>query len=78
MRHVNSRIDTVYALYCALCRNRKVFFGITERILLMKKFIFVLFDVLGFVLKLFLLFSLAIIGMDLINKHNEEKLARKD
>ena len=55
----------------------QAFFDRSERIILMKKFVFVLFDVLGFVLKLFLLFSLAIIGMDLINKHNEEKLSRK-
>lgn len=40
-----------------------------------EKFIFVLFDVLGFALKLILLFSLAIVGMDLINKHNDEKNA---
>ncbi len=44
----------------------------------MKKYIFVLFDVLGFVLKLILLFSLAIIGMDLLNRHNEEKLSQED
>ena len=41
----------------------------------MKKFIFVLFDVLGFALKLILLFSLAIVGMDLISNHNDEKNA---
>ena len=46
-----------------------------ERKCSMKKFIFVLFDVLGFALKLILLFSLAIVGMDLINKHNDEKNA---
>lgn len=43
----------------------------------MKKFVFVLFDVLGFVLKLILLFSLAIVGIDLFNKHNDEKDAAK-
>ena len=66
-------------LFIVLCAAiNQAFFDRSERIILMKKFVFVLFDVLGFVLKLFLLFSLAIIGMDLINKHNEEKLSRKD
>ncbi|WP_432650950.1 hypothetical protein [Huintestinicola sp.] len=42
----------------------------------MKKFLGVLFSVFGFVLNAIVLCGLMIVGIDLVNRHSEEKKAR--
>ena len=44
----------------------------------MKKFLGVLFSVFGFVINAIILCGLMILGIDLLNRHAEEKKARTD
>ena len=44
----------------------------------MKKFVLVLFQVLGFVLNAILIFGLLIVGMDLINRNKENRQKTSD
>ncbi len=44
----------------------------------MKKFIFAFLSLLGFVIKMILLFSAAVIGMDMLNRYLDEKAAAEE